>query len=76
MTETTNNVINIEGTEYDPASLTENQRYWISQVQDLQVKRQTLQFQLDQIVAAADSFMNQLLDSLSSTEDHKEKLNG
>ena len=59
------NVININGNDYEQSDLTDQQRYWISQIQDLQQKRQTIQFQLDQIVIASDSFMNILIESLS-----------
>jgi uncharacterized protein (DUF2236 family) len=76
------NVINIAGTEYDPNDLTDQQKYWIAQVRDLQVKRQTQQFQLDQINVALDSFMNALIGSFKDPEtselfdETKEKLNG
>jgi len=71
------NVIKIDGNEYDPSDLTDQQKYWIAQVQDLQQKRQAAQFQLDQISVAAESFMNSLIQSLSDeTEKPKEMLNG
>jgi len=76
------NVVNIGGTEYDPSDLTEQQKYWITQVQDLQSKRQAQQFQLDQINVALDSFMTALINSLKDPEtadlfdETKEKLNG
>ena len=77
MAENEANVINIDGNEYDPSDLTDQQKYWIAQVQDLQGKRRSAQFQLDQITVAADSFMNALIQSLSDeTETLKEKLNG
>jgi len=77
MAENEANVVSIAGTDYDPDDLTDQQKYWIAQVQDLQGKRQKAQFQLDQITVAADSFMNSLIQSLSDeTEDPKEKLNG
>jgi|TARA_R110002126_G_scaffold106521_1_gene241550 hypothetical protein len=77
MAENEANVVSIAGTDYDPDDLTDQQKYWIAQVQDLQGKRQAAQFQLDQISASADSFMNSLIQSLSDeTEDPKEKLNG
>ena len=77
MTENEANVINIDGNEYDPSDLTDQQKYWIAQVQDLQQKRQATQFQLDQISVAAESFMNALIKSLSDeTEKPKEILNG
>jgi len=71
------NVINIDGNEYDPSDLTDQQKYWFAQVQDLQQKRQTAQFHLDQISVAAESFMTALMKSLSEeTEKPKEMLNG
>jgi|TARA_Y100000310_G_scaffold26491_1_gene25289 hypothetical protein len=71
------NVISIDGNEYDPSDLTDQQKYWIAQVRDLQQKRQAAQFQLDQISVAAESFMNSLIQSLSEeTEKPKEMLNG
>ena len=82
MADNETNVINIAGTEYDPNDLTDQQKYWIAQVQDLQVKRQTQQFQLDQINVALDSFMNALIDSFKAPEaaelfdDTKEQVNG
>ena len=82
MAENETNVVNIGGTEYDPSDLTDQQKYWIAQVQDLQVKRQTQQFQLDQINVALDSFMNALIDSFKDPEaaelfdDTKEQVNG
>jgi len=79
MAENETNVVNIGGTEYDPNDLTDQQKYLIAQVQDLQSKRQSIQFQLDQISVALDSFTNALIDSLQETEETetpKEKLNG
>jgi len=76
------NVVNIGGTEYDPSDLTDQQKYWIAQVQDLQIKRQAQQFQLDQINVALDSFMTALINSLKDPEtaelfdETKEKVNG
>jgi cytochrome c553 len=68
MAENESNVINIEGKEYNPSDLTDQQKYLIAQVQDLQNKRQKAQFQLDQVAIAADSFMQQLLTSLSEKD--------
>ena len=82
MADNETNVVNIAGTEYDPSDLTDQQKYWIVQVQDLQSKRQAQQFQLDQINVALDSFMTALIDSLKDPEtanlfdETKEKVNG
>ena len=74
MADNETNVDNIAGTEYDPSELTDEQKYWIAQVQDLQTKRQAQQFQLDQINRALDSFMTALIDGLKDDET-KEKIN-
>ena len=82
MVDNETNVVNIGGTEYDPSDLTDQQKYWIVQVQDLQSKRQAQQFQLDQINVALDSFMTALIDSLKDPDtsdlfdETKEKVNG
>ena len=82
MADNETNVVNIAGTEYDPSDLTDQQKYWIAQVQDLQSKRQAQQFQLDQINVALDSFMTALINSLKDPEtsdlfdETKEKVNG
>jgi hypothetical protein len=77
VTENETTVINIQGKDYNQLELTDQQRYWIAQVQDLQQKRQAAQFQLDQVAIAADSFMGQLLTSLSDeTKELKEQANG
>jgi len=82
MVDNETNVVNIGGTEYDPSDLTDQQKYWIAQVQDLQSKRQAQQFQLDQINVALDSFMTALIDSLKDPDtsdlfdETKEKVNG
>lgn len=82
MADNETNVVNIAGTEYDPSDLTDQQKYLIAQVQDLQSKRQAQQFQLDQINVALDSFMTALINSLKDPEtsdlfdETKEKVNG
>ena len=82
MADNETNVVNIGGTEYDHSDLTDQQKYWIAQVQDLQNKRQAQQFQLDQINVALDSFMNALINSLKDPEtadlfdETKEQVNG
>ncbi len=69
------NVINIGGSEYDPSDLTDQQRYWCVQIQDLQRKRQQAQFQLDQTSVALDSFTSSLIQSLDKESDKTEEQN-
>ena len=66
---TEKNVVSINGEDYNlEQDFDDKQRYLIAQVQDLQQKRQAAQFQLDQVAIAADSFMQQLLTSLSEKD--------
>ena len=66
-----NNVITLNGKEYDSSNLTDQQTYWTAQIQDLQVKRQSVQFQLDQVSVALDSFINALIQSLSEGKEEE-----
>ena len=66
-----NNVITLNGKEYDSSNLTDQQTYWTAQIQDLQVKRQSVQFQLDQDSVALDSFINALIQSLSEGKEEE-----
>jgi len=68
-----NNVITLNGKEYDSSKMNEQQTYWIAQIQDLQMKRQSVQFQLDQVSVALDSFVNVLIQSLSDNSETKDK---
>jgi prefoldin subunit 5 len=62
-------VVSINGEDYNlEQDFDDKQSYLIAQIQDLQQKRQTAQFQLDQVAIAADSFMQQLLTSLSEKD--------
>ena len=67
------NVITLNGKEYDSSKMNEQQTYWIAQIQDLQMKRQSVQFQLDQVSVALDSFVNVLIQSLSDNSETKDK---
>ena len=68
-----NNVITLNGKEYDSSKMNEQQTYWIAQIQDLQMKRQSVQFQLDQVSVALDSFVNVLIQSLSDNSETKDE---
>ena len=45
-------VISIDGKDYTEDQLTDNQKYFINQINDLQVKTNQAKFQLDQLNAA------------------------
>ena len=59
-----NNVITINGTEYNEDSLTNEQKYAINQIKDLQSKYEKDKFNLDQIQVALNSFVSALIKSL------------
>ena len=61
-------VINIDGKDYTEDQLTDNQKYFINQINDLQVKTNQAKFQLDQLSAAKDAFTQQLIKSLEDKE--------
>ena len=58
------NVITIDGTEYTNADLSNEQKYLIAQIKDLQTKAQNVRFQLDQLTVAKDAFTNALMKSV------------
>ena len=68
MTEQTNNVVTINGTDYTSDQLNDNQKYYIEQIKDLQTKAASLKFQLDQINVAKESFTNALIQSVENPE--------
>ena len=57
-------VININGKEYNSDALTEEQRYCIMQIQQLQNKSRGIKIELDQTNVALNSFTNTLIASL------------
>ena len=59
-----NNVITINGTEYNEDTLTDEQKYAINQIKDLQSKYEKDKFNLDQIQVALNSFVSALIKSL------------
>ena len=61
--------ININGIDYDPASMTDEQNYYIGQIQDLQKKSAQFRFALDQVVVAQDVFTEKLVSSLELKEE-------
>ena len=70
-----NNVITIDGKEYNQEDLSQDQNYFINQIKDLQTKAASLKFQLDQVTVAQNAFTNSLIQSLK-TEDKDEAVNG
>ena len=63
-----NNVINIDGKEYNTDDMSQDQTYWINQIKDLQAKGANLRFQLDQVTVAQNAFTNSLIQSVNNEE--------
>ena len=68
MTEENNNVINIDGKEYNKDDLSNDQTYCVNQLTDLQNKSNNLRFQLDQVSASQQVFLEKLKISLEEKE--------
>jgi hypothetical protein len=62
------NVITIDGQEYDPNDLDENENYLIAQIKDLQAKSAKIRFDLDQVTIAQNAFTNELIQSVKNKE--------
>ena len=65
------NVISINGVEHDAESLSDQQRYFIGQIKDLETKVNNLKFQLDQVQVAHQVFVDQLIKSVESGDEAK-----
>ena len=66
------NIININGTEYDTDSFNNEQKYVIAQIRDLQARFEVEKFKLDQTQVALQSFTSALLKSLEENDDEEE----
>ena len=62
------NVISINGVKHDTESMTDQQKYLVNQIRDLQTRAGTLRFQLDQIQAAQDAFTKALIESVEAVD--------
>ena len=66
---TEENVINIDGKDYNSESFDKNQKYYTQQIKDLQIKSNRLFFEKDQIDKAKEYFVNALIKSVKDDED-------
>jgi len=60
--------ITIDGVEHNLDSLSDEQKYMISQIQDIQKKAASLRFSLDQLTVAQDVFTKNLVGSLAGDD--------
>ena len=64
----TDNVIKIDGKEYNTEDMDMQQKYIIIQIKHLQNKSASLRSELDQVERAKTSFTNSLIESLNVKE--------
>ena len=64
----TQNVITIDGKEYKPEDMDEQQTYLIAQIRACQQKAANIRFELDQVQAAQNVFTNELIKSVQTEE--------
>ena len=65
----TENVITIDGKDYAPEDMNEQQTYLINQIRSCQNKSANIRFELDQVQAAQNLFTNKLIQSIKSEEE-------
>jgi|TARA_R100001129_G_scaffold10420_2_gene6967 hypothetical protein len=63
------NIVKIDGKDFSADDLDNHQKYYIKQVQDLQIKSNKLAFEKDQIDKAKDYFVNALINSVNDDKD-------
>ena len=63
-----NNIININGKEYNPDTMSYKEKYQIAQIKDLQSQESKLMFQLDVIRVAKNAFTNSLIQSVEQAK--------
>jgi len=68
----TENVISINGKDYAPEDMNEQQTYLISQIRSCQQKVANIRFELDQVQAAQNVFTNELIKSVQEQTDEDE----
>ena len=57
-------MVTIDGIEYEADDLTDEVKYMIAQVRDIDAKVANSKFQIDQLVVAKDAFSGALVESL------------
>lgn len=62
-------MITVDGVEYNEDDLTDEQKYLVNQVRDIETKLGRLSFEADQLNAAKKLFSDTLVQSLKAVED-------
>ena len=63
------NTMTIDGNEIKETDMTDAQKYYARQIQDLRIKKQKIEFEADQVVAALNVFQNELIKSTKAVAD-------
>ena len=66
------NVINIDGKEYDQETFDDTQKYVVTQIRNLQAKQLQAKMELDQVQVALQVYTNQLIASVKKEENSNE----
>jgi hypothetical protein len=69
-----NNVVTINGKNYKPEDLNEQQTYLTNQIRSCQSKAANIRFELDQVQAAQDAFTNLLIQSVQPKEEGEQEV--
>jgi hypothetical protein len=75
MSNETKDMITINDVEYDVAEMNEQQQYAVNQVRALNGKIANVQFEIDQLRAAYDTFSNILIQSLEVKDENSDNSN-
>jgi|TARA_R110000796_G_C14494204_1_gene428106 hypothetical protein len=68
MTETKTNIINIHDKKYDASDLSQEQTYFIQQIQECQTEAASLKRNIDRILIAQNTYTTSLINSLKDKE--------
>ncbi len=66
------NVINIDGKEYDQETFDDTQKYIVAQIRNLQAKQLQCKMELDQVQVSLTVYTNQLIASVKQEENSDE----
>jgi hypothetical protein len=75
MTTENKDMIIINDVEYDVAEMNEQQKYAVNQVRALNGKIANVQFEIDQLRAAYDTFSNILIQSVEAKDENSDSSN-
>tara|TARA_A100000171_G_C2071410_1_gene114909 strand:+ start:85 stop:291 length:207 start_codon:yes stop_codon:yes gene_type:complete len=66
------NVINIDGKDYDQETFDDTQKYVVAQIRNLQAKQLQCKMELDQVQVSLQVYTNQLIASLKKEDNSNE----